>query len=185
MMHECFPDCCNICIGDVGYNVIGRFHTIVSMGMSTGACQLFSSTWSGVNDSLVLVTNSKCSLHRTSTKLRRRKSVTSELRTLWRVYIPNGVENDGVTCRGTGKIIWVCNSPTHISWCFVKFVILPLTSGVDCVELVESSVDFWVVTLFGCFDSKTSSHWSVTDTWTQRTVRHVKSNVPTISSPNL
>lgn len=67
MINECLPDCWSICIGDVGYNVIGRFHTIVSIGMSTGACQLFSSTWSGVNESLVLVTNSKCSLHRTST----------------------------------------------------------------------------------------------------------------------
>lgn len=51
--------CCKICIGDVGYKVTGKFHTIVSIGMSVGACQLFSSKCNGFRSSLVLVTNSK------------------------------------------------------------------------------------------------------------------------------
>lgn len=108
MINECFPDCCRICIGDVGYSVIGRFHTIVSMGMSTGACQLFSSTCSGVNDSLVLVTNSKWSLHRTSTMPKRKKNSRMGYKVLRETPcrdLPNEVENDGVTCKGTGKII--------------------------------------------------------------------------------
>lgn len=61
--------CCNDCIGAVGYSVTGKFHIIVSISMSSGACQLFSSIAESLSmpKSLCVVTNSKCNRHRTST----------------------------------------------------------------------------------------------------------------------
>lgn len=62
--------CWSDCIGAVGYTVTGRFHIIVSISISCGACQWFPTIAESLSipKSLLVVTNSKCRRHRTSTE---------------------------------------------------------------------------------------------------------------------
>lgn len=78
--------CCSDCIGAVGYKVTGKFQIIVSISISSGACQLLPSSIPeslSIPKLLCVVTNSKCKRHRTSTirefeKKKQQKLITSK-----------------------------------------------------------------------------------------------------------